>query len=155
MWHTLAAGSTISSFLKMKTCLIWMPSSNPTNSPRFKGAHLFSCDPLQLRTCGSHASCFRDLWPFPKGFLWPLELVQPIKDRLEGWGNTALRNYSPGSMHETARSGPEHWDDPEGWDGEGGGRGVQDGDSCAPVADSCQCMAKPPHYCKVISLQLK
>ena len=20
-----------------------------------------------------------------------------------------------------------HWDDPEGWDGEGGGRGVQDG----------------------------
>ena len=21
-----------------------------------------------------------------------------------------------------------HWDDPEGWDGEGGGRGVQDGD---------------------------
>ena len=22
--------------------------------------------------------------------------------------------------------GPVHWDDPEGWDGEGGGRGVQD-----------------------------
>ena len=22
----------------------------------------------------------------------------------------------------------EHWDDPEGWDGEGGGRGVQDGE---------------------------
>ena len=21
-----------------------------------------------------------------------------------------------------------HWDDPEGWDGEGGGRGVQDGE---------------------------
>ena len=30
-------------------------------------------------------------------------------------------------MHETERSRPEHWDDPEGWDGEGGGRGVQDG----------------------------
>ena len=30
-------------------------------------------------------------------------------------------------MHETGRSGPVHWDDPEGWDGEGGGRGVQDG----------------------------
>ena len=32
---------------------------------------------------------------------------------------------SPGSMHETGRSGLVHWDDPEGWDGEGGGR-VQD-----------------------------
>ena len=32
-----------------------------------------------------------------------------------------------GSMHQTGRSGPMHWDDPEGWDGEGGGRGVQDG----------------------------
>ena len=34
---------------------------------------------------------------------------------------------SLGSMHETGCSGLEHWDDPEGWDGEGGGRGVQDG----------------------------
>ena len=34
---------------------------------------------------------------------------------------------SPGSMHETRCSGLVHWDDPEGWDGEGGGRGVQDG----------------------------
>ena len=33
---------------------------------------------------------------------------------------------SPGSMHETGCSGPVHWDDPEGWDGEGGGRGFQD-----------------------------
>ena len=30
---------------------------------------------------------------------------------------------SPGSMHETGRSGLLHWDDPEGWDGEGGVRG--------------------------------
>ena len=35
---------------------------------------------------------------------------------------------SPGSMHETGRSGLVHWDDPEGWDGEGGGRGIQDGE---------------------------
>ena len=34
---------------------------------------------------------------------------------------------SPGSMHETGRSGPVHWDDPEGWDGAGGGREVLDG----------------------------
>ena len=26
------------------------------------------------------------------------------------------------------RSGLVHWDDPKGWDGEGGGRGVQDGE---------------------------
>ena len=45
---------------------------------------------------------------------------------------------SPGSMHETGCSGLVHWDDPEGWDGEGGGRGVQDeGDTCIPVANSC------------------
>ena len=31
---------------------------------------------------------------------------------------------SPGSMHETGRSGLVHWDDPEGWDGESGGRGA-------------------------------
>ena len=35
---------------------------------------------------------------------------------------------SPGSMHDTGCSGRVHWDDPEGWDGEGGGRGVQDGE---------------------------
>ena len=34
---------------------------------------------------------------------------------------------SPGLMNETGCSGLVHWDDPEGWDGEGGGRGVQDG----------------------------
>ena len=47
-------------------------------------------------------------------------------------------------MHETGCSGPEHWDDPERWDGEGGGRRVQDGEQMYTVADSCQCMAK--HY---------
>ena len=35
---------------------------------------------------------------------------------------------SPGSMHDTGCSGLVHWDDPEGWDREGRGRGVQDGE---------------------------
>ena len=35
---------------------------------------------------------------------------------------------SPGLMHETGSSGLVHWDDPEGWDGEGSGRGVPDGE---------------------------
>ena len=34
---------------------------------------------------------------------------------------------SPGSMHERGYLGLVHWDDPEGWDAEGGGRGVQEG----------------------------
>ena len=49
---------------------------------------------------------------------------------------------SPGPMHEAGHSGLVHWDDPEGWDGEGGGRGVHDGDTCTPVVDSYQCVAK-------------
>ena len=35
---------------------------------------------------------------------------------------------SPGLMHDTGCSGLVHWDDPEGWDGEGGGSRVQDGE---------------------------
>ena len=35
---------------------------------------------------------------------------------------------SPGLMHDTGCSGLVHWDDPEGWDEEGGGRGIQDGE---------------------------
>ena len=34
---------------------------------------------------------------------------------------------SPGSMHETGGSGLVHWDDPEGWNGEGGWMSIQDG----------------------------
>jgi len=38
------------------------------------------------------------------------------------------RIASPCSMHDTEFLGLVHWDDPEGWYGEGGGRGVQDGE---------------------------
>ena len=52
------------------------------------------------------------------------------------WENdieTCLISYvkriaSPGSMHDAGCLGLVHWDDPEGWDGEGGRRGVQDGE---------------------------
>ena len=52
------------------------------------------------------------------------------------WGNgteACVLSYvkritSPGSMHETGCSALVHWDDPERWGGEGGGRGVQDGE---------------------------
>ena len=35
---------------------------------------------------------------------------------------------SPGLKHNTGCLGLVHWEDPEGWDGEGGGRRVQDGE---------------------------
>jgi len=38
------------------------------------------------------------------------------------------RIASPGSMHDTGCLGLVQWDDLEGWDWEGGGRGVQDGE---------------------------
>ena len=38
------------------------------------------------------------------------------------------RDASPGSMHDAGYLGLVHWDDPEGWYGEGGGRRVQDGE---------------------------
>ena len=63
---------------------------------------------------------------------------------------------SPGLIHETGCLGLVHWDDPEGWDGDRGGRGgFRMGDTCTPVVYLYQCMAKPIQYCKVISLQLK
>ena len=50
----------------------------------------------------------------------------------EGSVETCILSYvkqiaGPGSMHETGYWGLVHWDDPGGWDGEGGGRGGQDG----------------------------
>ena len=38
------------------------------------------------------------------------------------------RVASPGPMHDTGCLGLVHWDNPEGWYGEGGGRRVQDGE---------------------------
>ena len=37
------------------------------------------------------------------------------------------RVASPGLMHDTGCLGLVQWDNPEGWDGEGMGRGFQDG----------------------------
>ena len=79
--------------------------------------------------------------------MWDSERDTDVKNRLldsvgEGkggmiWENsteTCILSYvkqiaSPGSMHETGCSGLVCWDDPEGRDEEGGGRGVQDGEN--------------------------
>ena len=66
-------------------------------------------------------------------------LLEPMGEGEGGmiWENsieTCILSYmkqitTPGSKHETGCSGLVHWDDPEGWDGEGGGGGgVQDGE---------------------------
>ena len=57
------------------------------------------------------------------------------------------RVTSPGLMHDTGCLGLVHWDDPEGWYGEGGG--FRMGNTCIPVADSFRYLAKPIQYCKV------
>jgi len=59
------------------------------------------------------------------------------------------RIASPGSMHDIGCSGLVHWDDPEGWYREGGWGEFRMGNTCTPVVDSRQCMAKPIQYCKV------
>ena len=45
-------------------------------------------------------------------------------------------------MREAGYSKLVPWGNPEGWDGEGGGRGIRDGGTWTPMVDSCQCMAK-------------
>ena len=67
-----------------------------------------------------------------------------------------IQMTSPSLMHETGHSKPVHWDNPEGWGEEGGGRGVRDRGTYVHSwllirVNICQ---KPPQYCKVISLQL-
>ena len=57
---------------------------------------------------------------------------------------------SPSSRHETGHSNLV------GWDGEGGGRGLQDGGKHVhPCLIHVNVWQRPPQYCKVISLQLK
>ena len=71
--------------------------------------------------------------------MWDSKRDTELKNRLldseregEGgmiWENGTVHVYyiaCPGLMHETGSSGPVPWEDPEGWDGVEGGRGVQD-----------------------------
>ena len=64
-------------------------------------------------------------------------------------------NEYPGLMHDVGCSGLVHWDDPEGWDGEGGGRGLQDGEHMYTRGGFPTSMAKTTKLCQIISLPLK
>ena len=76
------------------------------------------------------------------GKIWENDIETCVISRMK-------RVTSPGSMHDTGCLGLVHWDDPEGWYGEGGGRRVQDGNTCIPVADSFCYLAKLIQLCKV------
>ena len=79
-------------------------------------------------------------------------------DDLGEWHETCIisdkkRTASPSLMHDTGCLGLVQWDDPKGWDGMGRkvGGGFRMGNTCTPMAGSCQCMAKPIQYCKAKS----
>ena len=63
------------------------------------------------------------------------------RERVGRFGSMALKHViscmkrvaSPGSMHDIGCLGLVHWDDPEGWYGEGGG--FRMGNTCIPVVD--------------------
>ena len=58
---------------------------------------------------------------------------------------------SPSLMYEIGHSKPVHWNNPEGWDRDGGGRGVQDGGTHVYLwLSHVDVLQKPPQYCKVI-----
>ena len=59
------------------------------------------------------------------------------------------RTASPGPMHDTGCLGLVHWDDPEGWYGEGRGRRVQDGEHRYTCGRSFRYLAKLIQYCEV------
>ena len=51
------------------------------------------------------------------------------ENTIETWILSYVKQISSqGLMHETGGSRLVHWDDPEGWDGEEGGRQIQDGE---------------------------
>ena len=77
-----------------------------------------------------YRTVFWTLWERVGGVIW------------ENGIETCIISYKkqvagPGSMQDTGCLGIVHWGDPEGWYGEGGGRGFRIGNTCTPVADSC------------------
>ena len=63
------------------------------------------------------------------------------------------RIASPGSMQDTGYLGLVHWDDPEGWYGEGDGMEVQNGEHMYTRGGFTSVYDKTNTSCIVISLQ--
>ena len=58
-------------------------------------------------------------------------------------------------MHDTGCLGLEHWDDPEGWYGEGGGRRVQDGEHMYTCGGFVLIFGKTNTILKSLKIKLK
>ena len=68
-----------------------------------------------------YRTVFWTLWERESGMIW------------ENGIETCIISYikqvtSPGSMHDSGCLGLVHWDDPEGWYGDRGGKRVQEGE---------------------------
>ena len=81
-----------------------------------------------LHVCCSFNSVAKQPQPFPflvhKSFTFYIILLHFSRSLL--W--SVVENKTNYMYLKTGCSGLVPWDDPEGWDGEGGGRGVQDGE---------------------------
>ena len=64
---------------------------------------------------------FWTLWEREGGMIWE----NVIETRIISY---VKRIASPCLMHDIGCSGLVHWEYPEGWNGEGGGKGVQEGE---------------------------
>ena len=131
--HQAFLSVTISwSSLKLMSIESMMPSN-----------HLILCHPLLLMP-----SIFPSMKVFPKSQLFASSsqsigasvLASVLPMNIQGWfplGLTGLISSQSKGLSRVLSSTT-----------------VQKvGNTCTPVADSCQCMAKPIQYCKVISLQ--
>ena len=85
-----------------------------------------------------------------------LDSVEEVESRMirENGLETCKLSYvkritSPGAMHDTRCLGLVHWDAQRDGMGRELGQGFRMGTTCAPMADSSQCMAKPIQCCKV------
>ena len=68
-----------------------------------------------------YRTVFCTLWEREGGLNWENGIKTCIISYMK-------RIASPGLMQDTGSLVLVHWDDPEGWYGEGGGKGVQDGE---------------------------
>ena len=67
-----------------------------------------------------------------------------------------LSHFKKSSIHETGHPKLVYWDNPEGWDGEGGGREGLGGATHVHLwLIHVNVWPKPPQYCKIISPKLK
>ena len=74
--------------------------------------------------------------------------VAKSRTQLSDWTELNTKYYNNDNSQsrfdaEYRKLGLVHWHDPEGWYGEGVGRGFRIWNTCTPVVDSCWCMAKP------------